>query len=171
MRCWSKGGSVFLIMFKTGHALPLVDTRFLRPRSSRGESADCPREVCGSWPRTRQIRDLDSGGDRPRTATIRVPELSVSAFSPRPQSRPRTIHVRAQATALIVREQAAAMDADCPQTVRSRELSTTANWSSSQSVHEHRLAKNCPRSCIAVSIFPPIHFPVYVRIIPSHDLI
>ena len=162
---------MFLIMFKTGHALPLVDTRFLRPRSSRGESADCPREVCGSWPRTRQIRDLDSGGDRPRTGTFRVHELFVSAFSPRPQSRPQKIHVRAQATALIVREQAAAMDADCPQTVRSRELSTTANWSRPQSVRERGLAKSCPRRRIAVSILPPIHFPVHVRIIPSHDLI
>ena len=162
---------MFLIMFKTGHALPLVGTRFLRPRSSRGESADCPREVCGSWPPTRQIRDLDSGGDRPRTGTFCVHELSVSAFSPRPQSRPRTIHVRAQATALIVREQAAAMDADCPQTVRSRELSTSANWLRPQSVRERGLAKSCPRRCIAVSVLPPIHFPIHVRIIPSHDFI
>lgn len=171
MRCWSKGGSVFLIMFKTGHALPLVDTRFLRPRCSRGESADCPREVCGSWPRTRQIRDLDSAGDRPRTGTFPVHELSVSAFSPRKQPCPRTIHVHAQATALIVREQATAVDADCPQTVRSRELSTTANWSRPQSVHEHGLSKNCPLHCIRVFILPPIYFPIHVRIIPSHDLI
>ena len=158
-------------MFKTGHALPLVDTRFLRPRSSRGESADCPREVCGSWPRTRQIRDLESDGDRTRTGILHVPEQSVSAFSPRQQSRPRTIHVRAQATALIVREQAAAMDADCPQTVRSRELSTSANWLRPQSVRERGLAKSCPRRCIAVSVLPPIHFPIHVRIIPSHDFI
>jgi hypothetical protein len=171
MRCWSKGGSVFLIMFKTGHALPLVVTRILRPRSSRGESADCPREVCGLWPQTRQIRDLDSGGDRPRTGTIHVHELSVSAFSPRQQSRPRTIHVRAQATASIVREQAAAVDADCPQTVRSHELSTTANWSRTQSVREHGLANSRPHRRIAVSILPPIHFPIHVRIIPSHDFV
>ena len=171
MRCWSKGGSVFLIMFKTAHALPLVVTRILRPRSSRGESADCPREVCGSWPRTRQIRDQDSARDRTRTGTFRVPEQSVSAFSPRPQPRPRSIHVRAQAADSIVREQAAAVDADCPQSVRSHELSTTANWSRTQSVRECGLAKNCPRRCIAVSILPPIHFPIHVRIIPSHDLI
>ena len=162
---------MFLIMFKTGHALPLVVTRILRPRSSRGEGADCPREVCGSWPRTRQIRDLDSGGDRPRTKTFRVHELSVSAFSPRQQPCPQTIHVRAQATALIVREQAAAMDADCPQTVRSREQSTSANWSRTQSVRDRGLAKICPRRGIAVSVLPPIHFAIHVRIIPSHDFI
>ena len=171
MRCWSKGGSVLVIMFKAGHALPLVDTRLLRPRSSRDESADCPREVCGSWPRTRQIRDLDSGGDRPRTETFRVHELSVSAFSPRQQPWPRTIHVHAQATALIVPGQATAVDAECPQTVRSLELSTTANWSRPQSVRERGLAKSCPRRCVAVSILPPIHFPIHVRIIPSNDFI
>lgn len=162
---------MLVIMFKTAHALPLVDTRILRPRSSRGESAECPREVCGLWPRTWQIRGLDSAGDRQRTGTFPVHELSVSAFSPRPQSRPQTIHVRAQATALIVREQAAAMDADCPQTVRSRELSMTENWSRTQSVREHGLAKSCSRLCMAVSVLPPIHFPVHFRIIPSHDLI
>ena len=158
-------------MFKTGHALPLVDTRFLRPRSSRGESAECPGEVCGLWPRTRQIRDLDSGVDRPQTGILHVPEQSVSAFSPRQQSCPRTIHVRAQATASIVRGQAAAVDADCPQTVRSREQSTSASWSRPQSVHAHGLAKSCPLRCIAVSILPPIHFLVHVRIIQSHLLI
>ena len=162
---------MFLIMFKTGHALPLVDTRFLRPRSSRGESADCPREVCGSWPRTRQIRDLDSGGDRPRTGTFRVHELSVSAFSPRPQPRPRSIHVQALATPSIVRGQATAVDAECPQTVRSREQSTSAGWSRPQFVREHGPAKSCPRRCIAVSTLPPIHFLIHVRIIPSNDLI
>ena len=162
---------MLVIMFKTGHALPLVDTRLLRPRSSRGESADCPREVCGSWPQTRQIRDLDSAGDRPRTGTFHVHELSVSAFSPRQQSCPRTIHVHAQAMASFVREQATAMDADCPQTVRSREQSTSAGWSRPQFVREHGPAKSCPSRCIAVSVLPPIHFPIHVRIIPPNDLI
>ena len=162
---------MFVIMFKTGHALPLVDTRLLRPRSSRGESGDCPREVCGSWPRTRQIRDLDSAGDRTRTQTFRVHELSVSAFSPRPQPRPRSIYVHALATPSIVPGQAAAMKADCPQTVRSLELSTTANWSRTQSVRERGLAKSCPRRCIAVSILPPVYFPIHVRNIPPHVLI
>ena len=162
---------MLVIMFKTGHALPLVVTRILRPRSSRGESAECPREVCGTWPLARQIRDLDSGGDSPRTETIHVHELSVSAFSPRQQSCPWTIHVRAQATDLIVREQAVAMDADCPQTVRSRELSTSANSQRPRTVRERGLAKNYPRRCIAVSIFPPTNFPVRIQTIPAHDII
>ena len=158
-------------MFNTGQAKPLRERRTWCPRMSRGGSADCPRNISRSWTWHRPVHGLDSAGNRTRLGTFHVREQAVSAFSPRQQSRPRTIHVRAQATALIVREQAAAMDADCPQTVRSRELSTSANWLRPQSVRERGLAKSCPRRCIAVSVLPPIHFPIHVRIIPSHDFI
>ena len=162
---------MLVIMFKTGHALPLNFVRILRPRSSRGVSAECPRDGCGSWPRTRQIHDRDSVENRTRTQTIHVHELSVSAFSPRQPSCPRTIHVRAQATASIVREQAAAADADCPQTVRSRGLSTTANSSRTQSFRELGPVTRCPRHRLTVSILPLIHFPIHIQINPSHDLV
>ena len=162
---------MFLIKFKTGHALPLAGARLLRPRSNRGEHAECPREVSDAWPQTRQIRDHDSAVNRTRTQTVRVREQSVSAFRPRQQSRPRAIHVHAQATASFVREHAAATDAKCPQTVRSRELSTSADWSRTQSVRRRGLTTNYPHRRIAVSILPPIIFPVHVRIIPAHVLI
>ena len=158
-------------MFNTGQAKPLRERRTWCPRMSRGGSADCPRNISRSRTWHRPVHGLDSAGNRTRTGTFHVREQSVSAFSPRQQSRPRTIHVHAQATASFVREQAAAMDADCPQTVRSRELSTSANWSRPQSVRERGLAKSCPPRRIAVSILPPIHFLVHVRIIPSHVLI
>jgi hypothetical protein len=141
-------------MFKTGHALPLAGARLLRPRSSRGEHAEHPREVSGSWPQTRQIRDLYPAGNKTRTQTVRVREQSMSTFSPRKQARPRTGRVLGNAAASIVRESAAATDSNCPQPVRSRELSTSANWSRAQSVREHGPATNCPRRCIAVSILP-----------------
>jgi hypothetical protein len=162
---------VFLIMLKTGHALPLAGARLLRPRSSRGEHAEYPREVSGSWPQTRQIRDRDSSGNRARTQTVRVREQSVSAFSPRKQVRPRTGRVLGKAAASIVREPAAATDSNCPQTVSSRELSTSANWPRAQSVREHGLATNCPSHCIAVAILPPISFPVRIQTSPAHDII
>jgi len=162
---------VFLIMFKTGHALPLAGARLLRPRNNRGEHAELPRVVSGSWPRARQIRDLDSAGNGTRTQTVRVRELSVSAFSPRKQTRPRTGRVLGNAADSTVREPAAATATNCPQTVRSRELSTSANWSRAQSIREHGLATNCPRRCIAVTILPPIHFPVRIQPIPAYDLI
>lgn len=162
---------MFLIMFKTGHALPLAGARLLRPRSNRGEHAECPREICGSWPRARQIRDLDSARNRTLTQTVRVRELSMSAFSPRKQARPRTVRVLVNTAASTVLEPAAATDSNCPQPVRSRELSTSPNWSRAQSVREHGPATNCPRRCIAVSILPPIIFPVHIRITPAYDLV
>lgn len=158
-------------MFKTGHALPLAGARLLRPRGSRGEHAGHPREMSGAWPRARQIRDLDSAGNKTRTQPVRVRELSASAISPRKQTRPRTGRVLGNAAASTVREPAAATDSNCPQPVRSRELSTSPNWSRAQSVREHGPATNCPRRCIAVSILPPIIFPVHISITPAYDLV
>ena len=162
---------MFLIMFKTGHALPLAGARLLRPRGSRGEHAEHPREVGGSWPRVRQIRDHDSAKNKTRTQTVRVREQSVSAFSPREQARPRTSRVLGNAADSGVREWAAATDSNCPQTVCSRELSTSSNWSRTHSVRERGPAKNCPHHRIAVSILPPINFPVRIQTIPAHDII
>jgi hypothetical protein len=162
---------VFLIMFKTGHALPLAGARLLRPRSNRGEHAEHPREVSGSWPQARQIHDLDSAGNRTRTQTVRVRELSVSAFSPRKQARPRTGRVLGNAADSAVRESPAATDSNCPQTVRSRELSASANWSLTKSVRKHGAASNCPHHRIAVSILPPINFTVHIGITPAYDLV
>ncbi len=162
---------MFLIMFKTGHSLPLAGARLLRPRGSRGERAEQPREVSGAWPRARQIRDPDSAVNRTRTQTVRVREQSMSAFSPRKQARPGTVHVLGHATASTVREPAVAADSNCPQLVRSRELSTSANWSRAQSVRDASLARNCPRRCLAVSILPPTQFPVHIHFIPAHVLV
>jgi hypothetical protein len=162
---------VLVIMFKTGHALPLVGTRFLRPRSSRGESAEQPREVCGSWPRARKIRDLDSVGHRPCPQTIRVREQSVSAFSPRPQSRPQAIHVLNHASASTVHEQAADMTAHSSQAVHRPEPAASADSPRTRIVRVCGLAKSCPGRRVVVSILPPINFPVHIQIIPAYVLI
>lgn len=158
-------------MFKTGHALPLVGTRFLRPRSSRGESAEQPREVCGSWPQARIIREPDSAAIRTPAQPVHVHEQSMSAFSPRPQSRPRSICELDHAWASTVREPAAATGLNCPQTVRRLELCAAANSPCPRAVRKREPVKNYPSHCIAVSILPPINFPVHVRIIPAHVLI
>ena len=162
---------MFLIMFKTGHALPLAGARLLRPRGSRGEHAEYPCEVSGSWPRARQIRDLGSAGNRARTQTVRVREQSMSAFSPRTQPRPRTGRDLGNAAASTVREPAAATATNGPQPVRSLELSTSANSPCPRTVREPRQATNCPRRCIAGSVLSPISFLVRIQTIPAHDLI
>ena len=162
---------MFLSMFNTGQALPLRERRTWCPRMSRGGHAEYPREINRSWTWHWPVHGLESAGDRTRTGTFRVREQSVSAFSPRQQSWPRTIHVHAQATASIVREQAMAAVVNCPQTIRSRDQSTSANWSRTRFVRDRGPAKNHPRRCIAVSILPPIHFPIHVQIIPAHVFI
>ncbi len=160
---------MFLIMFKTGHALPLAGARLLRPRGSRGEHAEHPREVSGAWPQTRQILELDSAANRTRPQTIRVREPSVSAFSPRKQSRPRTGHNLGNAAASTVRESASATATNYPQPVRSLELSTSANWSRTHSVSERGLANDCPHRRIPVCILPPVNFPIRIQTITAYD--
>ena len=162
---------MFLIMFKTGHALPLAGARLLRPRSNRGEHAEYPRELSGSWPRARQIRDRNSVGEWTCPRTVHVHGQSVSAFSPRKQAQTQTVRVPGKAAASIVRAPAAVTDLNCPQTVRSRELSTSANLQRPRAVHEMRLAKNYPRYCIAVAILPQISFPVRIQINPAYVLV
>jgi hypothetical protein len=161
---------VFLIMFKTGHALPLRKRRTWCPRISRGRYAEYPRKINRSWTWHWPVHGLDPVGDRTRTGTFRVREQAASAFSPQQQSWPRTIHVRAQATASIVRHQATVADENCPQTVRSRGQSTSPNWPRTRFVRDHGPAKNRLHRCIAVSILPSVNFPVHVRIIPAYDL-
>ena len=158
-------------MFNTGQALPLRDRRTWCPRISRGGHADYPRKINRSWTWHWPVQGLDLVGDRTRTGTFRVRKQSVSGFSPRQQSWPRTIHVHAQVTASIVREQATVADVNCPQTVRSREQSTSPNCPRTQFVRDRGLAKNYRHRCIAVSILPSINFQVHIRIIPAHVLI
>jgi hypothetical protein len=158
-------------MFKTGHALPLRKRRTWCPRISRGGHPEYPRKINRSrtwhWP----VHGLDSAGDRTRTGTFRVREQAAYAFSPRQQSWPRTIHIHALATDSIVRHQATVADENCPQTVRSREQSTSPNWPRTRFVRDRGPAKNRLHRFIAVSILPSVNFPVRVRIIPGYDLI
>lgn len=70
-----------------GQALPLVCTRFLRPRMSREQYPKRPRDINRSRPRTRQIRDQEQSQITMQTPTIHVREQFMSALSPCPQSR------------------------------------------------------------------------------------
>ena len=162
---------MFLIMFNTGQALPLRERRTWCPRMSRGGHAEYPRKINRSWTWHWPVHGLDSAGDWTRTGTFRVRKQSGSAFSPRQQSWPRTIHVHTQATDSIVRHQATLADENCPQTVRSREQSMSPNWSRTRFVRDRGPAKNYLPRCIAVSILPQVHFPFHVRIIPAYVLI
>jgi hypothetical protein len=127
---------VFLITFKTGQALLLPGGRTWSPRHGRETGAEQPRNVTDSWPRTRNFHVSEPGQDRTQPRVSHVHDQSVIAFSPRHESHPRTIRVRAQATASIVREQAAAAVVNQPQTGRSRKQSSSANWSQTHFVRD-----------------------------------
>jgi hypothetical protein len=116
-------------MFKTGHALPLRERRTSCPRMSRGGHAECPSNISRLWTWHRPVHGLDSAGNRTQTRTFSFREQSATAFRPRQQSCPRTIHVHAQATASIVHERVATSDVNCPQTVRSLEPSASMHSS------------------------------------------
>ena len=154
-----------------GQALTLVFTRFLCPRSSRGESAMRPRDIHRRWPQTWQIRDQEQSQVTMQTHTDHVREQFMPALSPCPQSRPQTGRIREQTAVSPVRGPALATDTHCPQTVHSPELDTSPNSSRTGIVRETRLAGNCPRRRVLVSICPPSRFQVRIRIISSYVLI
>ena len=156
-------------MFKSGQALLLSKLRLSWPRIGRDEGAKRLRNMNRSWPQTRLGHGHDPVQCRPRTQTVRVHEQSASAACPRPQSRSQTVRIHRLAMDSIVHEQAKATAMDCPQPVRSRELSTNANWPQPRSVRSRRPAKNCPRSGSASSTSLPASFPVHIQPIPTYD--
>ena len=160
---------MFPIMFKTGQALLLPGGRSWNPRHGRETGAEQPRNVTGSWPQTRHIHEIELVQDRTQPRVGHVREQSVIAFSPRQQSRPRTVRVRAQATASIVREQAAAAVVNQPQTGRSREQTSSANWSQTQFVRDRGPAKSNTRRCIGVSAWASANFPVFIQTISPYE--
>ena len=161
-------------VFNRGQALPLGFTRFLRPRSSRGEAANQPRDMNRPRPQTRQIREREPAEGSPQSRLIHVREQSMSAPSPRPQARSQTVRIRERITVSTVRGQARAAATNCPQTVRSLALPMSANSSRTRIRRDPGLAGNCPRRRILVSLSWPAHFPVRLRFIlsfPSYVLL
>jgi hypothetical protein len=158
-------------MFKTGHALLLPGGRFLSPRHGREVCAEQSHKVTGSWPQTRHIHENKLVQDGTQSRVGHVRKQSVTALTPRQQSRSQTVRVRAQATASIIREQAAAADVNCPQTVRSREQSKFANWSRTQFVRNRGTATVDPRCRIVVSTWVSANFPVFIQIISPNEYV
>jgi hypothetical protein len=162
---------VFFTMFNTRHALPLPGGRSSCPRRNRGGDAACPRENNDLCPRTRTVHVPDPATDRSGSRTVHVREQSVTSFSPRPQTCPRTGRVRVQATAWTVRSQALATDANCPWTVHGFGLSTSPFWPCPRFVREPQLSRRRPHRGLVVSCSRPIYFPANARIITAYVLI
>ena len=162
---------MFLIMFRTGHALLLPGGRFLSPRSGRGESARQPRNIGDSWSQTRPFHEHEQAQCRTWTRIIRVREQSKYMFCPHPRARQGTGRIRALSTAFTRHSQELAAYIQCPQTVRRHEWSTPISLPQTNIGLVFQQATNRPRHRISVSIFPPTSFPVHIHSIPIYVLL
>jgi hypothetical protein len=150
---WSnEGGSVFLIMFKTRHALPLVKTRF-------------------SCPQTRPIRELESSAHKTRKRIVCVYARSASAFSPCQRACPLTARTRDIAMASTVRGLALHIDTKCPGTVRGHDLSTPANQPRTRPSHKLQLTRNSSRHRNVAFKSRPANFLARIQIIPNYEYV
>lgn len=162
---------MFLITFNTGQALPLVATRILRPRMSRGVSAEQPRNIIGSRPRQQPVRRQDLTMPRAHPRVVHVREQPAIAVCPRPQSRQETVLGHGHASASAICEQAAATAITQPPSVHALGRSVPSTTPKPRTVHDSRLAMACPRQRIRVSVLPPTQFPFHIHFSPAYGLV
>jgi hypothetical protein len=160
---------VFLIMFKTRHALPLPGGRFLRPRIVRGAGTERLRNIYCSWPQTRLIRELKQPSHRAHKRIIRARERSVSGFNSWQQTRLQTARIRDDAMAATVRNPAAVMGIKCPQAIRRHDLSTPANPPRILTIRKFHLARNGSRHLSVLLTSWPASFPNRIQAIPYYE--
>jgi len=159
---------VFLIMFKTGHALLLPGGRFLSPRTGRDKGVEPPRTITNSWPQTRRFHEHEQARYRTRIETARVHEQSAPAFNSRQRAGQQTARIHELTSASIVRKLASARSTRFPQTVRGLELSASTASSQFGIFHDDIQAEDRLRHRIAVSISVPVSFPVHIQNIPVY---
>lgn len=162
---------MFPITFNTGQALPLVATRILRPRMSRGKSAEQPRNISGSRPLQQPVREPGLAKHRLHPRVVHVREQSAIAFCPRPQTRQGTVLGHGQASASAIREQATAAPRTQPPSVHNLGGSTSATTPLTRTFHGSHLATGSSTQRIRVSVPPPTQFPVHIHFIPAYGLI
>ena len=158
--CCNNGGSVFLIMFKTRHALLLSSLRFFCPRRSR-EIHTAQSRNDHDW-RTRHQsqsgRDTAPGSSSP--GHWAVFDLSIDADKFRELSRLATL----RATVHRVHQQTRPV-IGC-WLLNGHKAITSASQISFQS-----LSAKCPRRRIAVIQFPTVSFHVSIRTRSHHVLV
>lgn len=157
-----------LIMFDTGQALPLVGTRILCPRMSRGVSAEQPSNGIGLRPRPQAVREPGSSTNRAQTRMIHVHAQSAIAFCPRTKTRQGTGLEREHALDSDIREQASDAATPCPLQFRDLGQSMAVTTPLPGTVHALCLATAYPGHRISVSVSQPTQFPVRIHIIPAY---
>jgi hypothetical protein len=158
---------VFLIMYNTGQALPLVATRILRPRMSRGVSAEQPRNIIGSRPRQQPVREPGLTEHRAHPRIVHVREQSAIAFCPRPLTRQRTVLERGQAPASAIREQAAAVVRTQSPAVHDLGRSMSSIALPTRTFQDPLWATGSLTHCLRIALSPPMDYAVHIRFIST----
>lgn len=162
---------MFFIVFNTGHACPLVFTRFLRPRIRRGASDKQPGDMNRQRPQTRQIRSRKQHMQRAQARPVRIREQSPSAFSPRKQARRRSVRVYGHTEALTRRKLAWVVGESSPKPDRDVEASGFMAMPRPNTGREFWPTSKRNDRNIAVFMFPPTCFPTPIRDVPPHAVI
>ena len=155
-------------MFRTGHALPLVKTRILRPRNRRGKATRWPRIMTSQWPLTRLSHIHGFAMNRSRPQTFHEHGQSMSTVYPRPLARPQTFHSHAANPPRLIHELTTDTTTDtttiCPLPVH--RLATFLNnlWPRSRTFHVLAADNPSLRHRIATNMVPPIHFPTHIHL-------
>lgn len=160
-----------VIMFDTGQALPLVATRILRPRMSRGAGTEQPRNSSARRPRQWPVREPDSATVRAQSRTNQRRAQAADAFSPRPKSWQRIVRVHEPATEQSSQEQAKAMSSVCPCSVHDVGASSSTNRPQPRADRESSATRTqaVHRICVATAL--PTEFPVHIYHTAAYDLI
>ena len=158
-------------MIKTGQALPLVATRILRPRMSRGAGTEQPRNSSAQRPRQWPVREPDSATVRAQSRKSPEREQSAVAFCPRPQSWQRIVRVHEPTTDQSGHGQAIAMSWICPCSVRDAGKSASTNRPKTRADRKSSSTRPPALYRLCVATAPPTEFPVHIHHAPAYDLI
>ena len=158
-------------MIKAGQALPLVATRILRPRMSRGAGTEQPRNSSAQRPRQWPVREPDSATVRAQSRKSPEREQSAVAFCPRPQSRQRIVRVHESSTDQSGQGQAKAMSSICPCSVRDTGMSASTNRPQPRADQDSSSTRPPALHRLCVATAPTTEFPVHIHHAPAYDLI
>jgi hypothetical protein len=162
---------VFLIVFKTGHACPLVFTRFFCPRIRRGASAERPGDMNRSWPQTWQFHKLRQNLPRAQARPAPIREQSPSALSPRKQAKHRPVRVHGQTEDLTHRKLAWVVNESYPEPGRNIGPSVFLTTPHRNTEREPRPTGRYNVRRITVSTFSPTYFSIPIQNMSRHVLI
>ena len=159
---------MFPIMFKTRHALLLPGGRILRPPCGRNQGAEQARCITNSWPQTRLGRERELIQVRKQSRVVRVREQSAHAGIPRQRAGLQSVRNHDSKTDSTGSDQALALDARRPKTVRVRGLATNRSLDCLGTVPARQRAMDCPRSRIVPDFAPAVSFSLHIQMIPSY---